>query len=188
MTAVGYGPGDAKMVVPRRYAGMSVHRERSGDRGSWNTALHTPEPNTVYVVDERVLYVTDDQGRVEHVEGWLGYEERSVEVARRSRNSYRQGRAGGSWRLEIDDGGHLVATKLKGPGEAINIVAMARRLNRAGQDNWWSMERTWIDLRRRGEQVHARIDIEYTGESERPSLFGIVHRHGGTTHFEEFEQ
>lgn len=186
MTAVGYGPGDAKVVVPRRYAGMSVHRERSGERGSWNTARHTPEPNAVYVVDEQFLYATDARGRVEHVEGWLGHDEGTVgDVGRAARPSRA---TGSSWRLEIDEGGHLVATKVSGGRSGTDIIAMARKLDRSRSDNWRTMEDGWVDLRRRGEQVHATIDVDYTGRSRRPNFFQVSYRHQGREYIREFDR
>ncbi|MQA81016.1 MAG: hypothetical protein GEV10_21455 [Streptosporangiales bacterium] len=186
MKAVGYGPGDAMMAVPRRYAGMNVHRERSGDRGSWNTALHTPEPGAVYVVDEQFLYVTDERGRVEHVEGWLGHDEGTVTDAGRVRPA--AGAAGSSWRLEIGEGGHLVATKVSGGRPGTDIVAMTRKLDGARSANWRTMESEWAALRRRGEQVHATIDVDYTGRSRRANFFQVSYRHQGREYIREFDR
>lgn len=183
MKAVGYGPRDALMAVPRRYAGMSVHRERSGDRGSWDTALHTPEASAVYVVDEQLLYVTDERGRVEHVEGWLGHDEGTVTDAGRVRSP-----SGSSWRLEIDEGGHLVATKVSGGRPGTDIVAMARKLDGARSANWRTMESEWVDLRRRGEQLHATIDVDYTGRSTRANFFQVSYRHEGREYIREFDR
>ena len=60
---VGYGPDDVP-VVPDEYADLPVHQEKSGHVDHWNPDLMDPEPSSVYVVDDRYLYVTDTHGRV----------------------------------------------------------------------------------------------------------------------------
>ncbi|MGI4896818.1 MAG: DNA/RNA non-specific endonuclease, partial [Janthinobacterium lividum] len=48
------------------------------------------------------------------------------------RNGYQQRNAGkNEGRLSIDEGGHLIASSLGGPGEGINLVAMDTAQNQA---------------------------------------------------------
>jgi DNA/RNA non-specific endonuclease len=177
--AVGYGPG-RRVRVPDRYAALPLLRERSGRDESWNDALSAPAPSSVYVVDERYLYVTDRAARVVHAEGWLGWLPSEQNADRRNLDA--QLEAGRPDRLRDDDGGHLFATSFDGPGEAINITAQSRVQNQAvkDSDNWRRMEDTWRALRASGIQVHASINVSYPDSStRRPAARTVVDRHQG---------
>lgn len=166
---VGYGP-DEVPVVPERYAGLPVHTEVSGHGDDWNDVLLDPEPSSVYIVDERFLYVTDKRGRVTHAEGWLGW--LAPEQNEDRRNLDAQLEAGEPDRGPNDDGGHLFATKFAGPGESINLTAQSREQNRAvrGSKNWRRLEQTWQALRVSGIQVHATIDVRHANRwTRRPA-------------------
>ena len=147
--AVGYGPDDVP-VVPDRYAELPVHKETSGRADQWNDDLMTPEPSSVYIVDNRYLYATDRVGRVTHAEGWLGWLPSKDNEDRRNLDA--QLEAGEADRQPTDDGGHLFATVFDGPGESINLTAQSQAQNRAvkGSDNWRRMEQTWQALRAAG--------------------------------------
>jgi hypothetical protein len=176
---VGYGPGDVP-VVPEQYAGLAVHKEQSGRDGQWNERLMEPEPSSVYIVDERYIYVTDEHSRVAHAEGWLGWLPSEENGERR--NLEAQLDAGRPDREYTDDGGHLFATSLDGPGESINLTAQSRSQNRAvkGSQNWRRMEESWHALRVSGVQVHATIDLEHAdGTTRRPSSRTVVALHQG---------
>ncbi|MFI7065814.1 DNA/RNA non-specific endonuclease [Kribbella sp. NPDC050124] len=177
--AVGYGPGDV-VQVPERYAGLAVHKERSGRTERWNDRLMAPEPSAVYVVDDRYLYATDKAGRVTHAEGWLGWLPSKENDERRNLSAQRA--AGEPDRQRSDDGGHLFGTAFDGPGEAVNLTAQSRNQNQAvqGSDNWRRMEESWQALRAAGIQVHASIDVRYPdGTTRRPSSRAVVDRHDG---------
>jgi hypothetical protein len=177
--AVGYGPDDP-VQVPERYADRPVHKETSGREDRWNDRLAEPEPSSVYVVDDRYLYVTDAAGRVTHAEGWLGWLPSKENDERRNLEAQRE--AGEPDRQRTDDGGHLFGTSFDGPGEAINLTAQSRTQNQAvkGSDNWRRMEESWQALRAAGIQVHATIDIRYPdGATPRPSARAVVDRHEG---------
>lgn len=164
--------------IPSRYADLPVRDLDSGQRGAWNSELHRPEPSTVYRVDDRHVYVTDDAGRVSHVDSTLQHTDKPDADARR--NGYQQSVAGRVDRLEIDEGGHLVAASLGGPGEGINLVAMARELNASGRNNWNAMESDW----RRALQadpnadIRVSIDVDYPAGSARPSRFFVEYSVG----------
>jgi hypothetical protein len=177
--AVGYGPDDVP-VVPDKYAELPVHKERSGRGDDWNPQLMDPDPSSVYVVDDRYLYVTDDHGRVTHAEGWLGWLPAKENDERRNVEAQRE--AGEPDRQRTDDGGHLFATKFAGPGESINLTAQSQEQNRAvkGSSNWRRMEQTWQAMRVAGVQVHAAIDVKHpNGTTPRPSSRTVVSRHQG---------
>jgi DNA/RNA non-specific endonuclease len=177
---VGYGPDDVP-VVPDRYAGLPVLKEKSGRADHWNPRLMSPEPSVVYLVDDRYLYVTDDHARVKHAEGWLGW----VPVAKDEdrRNAEAQLEAGEPDRQPNDDGGHLFATKFEGPGESLNLTAQSREQNRMIKDvpsNWRRLEDTWQALRASGIQVHASIDVKHPNRSSlRPSSRTVTDHHDG---------
>ena len=155
--------------VPAQYADLGEPRRLdSGGKGSWVTELNRPEPNRVYIVDDRHLFVTDDSTRVTHAETTL-------DTTPGDRNTYQQGKAGGAYRLELDQGGHLVATQFGGPGERINLVAMDRALNGAGKDNWYAMENSWRDRLQANPdtRIDVTIDIDYPGASTRPDQFRV---------------
>lgn len=91
------------------------------------------------MVDDRHLFVTDGRGRVVHVETTL-------DPTPGERNGYQQRVSGREFRLALDQGGHLVATRFGGPREGINLVPMSRELNGPGTNNWYAMEREWARL------------------------------------------
>ncbi|WP_427892738.1 DNA/RNA non-specific endonuclease [Kribbella sp. GL6] len=177
---VGYGP-DEPPVVPDRYAELPVHQEKSGHGDDWNPHLMDPEPSSVYVVDDRYLYVTDAHGRVAHAEGWLGFLPSKDNEDRRNLDAQRD--AGKPDRQKTDDGGHLFGTSFDGPGESINITAQSRNQNQAVKgvtDNWRRMEESWQAMRAAGVQVHAAIDVKHpNGTTRRPSSRTVVSRHEG---------
>ncbi|WP_350275474.1 DNA/RNA non-specific endonuclease [Kribbella sp. HUAS MG21] len=179
--AVGYGPDDVP-VAPEKYAGLPVHKERSGHVDGWNPDLMDPEPSAVYVVDDRYLYVTDEHARVTHAEGWLGWLPSKDNEDRRNLDAQRD--AGKPDRQRTDDGGHLFGTVFDGPGESINITAQSRSQNQAVKgvrDNWRRMEESWQAMRAAGVQVHAAIDVKHpNGTTRRPSSRTVVDRHAGT--------
>ena len=83
------------------------------------------------------------------------------------RNSYAQRTAGGEYRHENDDGGHLIGARFGGSGEKDNIVAEERTVNRGSYkslENWWAEE---LD---KGKNVHADVEPVYHGESIRPDV------------------
>lgn len=177
--AVGYGPDD-EPAVPERYAGLPVHREKSGRKDFWNANLRDPQPNSVYIVDNRYLFVTDAAGRVKHAQGWLGRLPSAQNAERR--NLYAQRQAGKPDRERTDDGGHLFGTAFDGPGEDINMTAQPRKDNqmRKNSNNWRRMEDALLAKRVAGIQVHAKIEVRFPdATTPRPSARSIVVRHEG---------
>ncbi|WP_081337523.1 MULTISPECIES: DNA/RNA non-specific endonuclease [Pseudomonas putida group] len=80
----------------------------SGSKWAWTKELNKPEPNTIYKVDGNKTDQTDSLGRVERVES-------NLTLTKNDRNTYQQcvvGKCGASG----DEGGHLIASVLNGPG------------------------------------------------------------------------
>lgn len=160
----------------------------SGAKGNWTTELHTPAPNSVYVVDGDKIYVTDHAGRVEHVEGqWQPTSKADADLRR---NEYQQGVAGRGDRLPTDVGGHWIAASGGGPGEGINLTAMDRVINGSG-GAYGRMEaqvRAIVEANP-STRVDLRIDIEYPLGSGRPDFVSVdVYVDGVKTSTVEFDQ
>ena len=128
-----------------------------------NKTLNNPEPNTVYYVDGRHRYTTDNLGRTTNVKTKISEKDLDTGI----RNCYQQGKAGACG-LPDDEGGHLVATKIGGPGEKINLVPQNMNLNRG---EWKKMENEWAKRAANGENIEVEIEIIYDGDGVRPEKF-----------------
>lgn len=167
-----------RIAVPGKYSDLPVREVAAGEKGAWAKELYSPKPKTVYRVDDKHLFVTDSEGRVAHVESDVDY--RAKPDADQHRNGYQQGIAGGKDRLEGDHGGHLIASSLGGPGEPINLVAMASKLNGNGAGTFGAMERQVRDLLKGDNppDVRMSVDVEYPAGSTRPSKFFVQSKVG----------
>ncbi|WP_447793687.1 DNA/RNA non-specific endonuclease [Pseudomonas farris] len=139
----------------------------SGGKGAWNKELNKPQPNTIYKVDGNKVYQTDSLGRVEKVEADLS-------AIARDRNTYQQCKAG-KCGLDADEGGHLIASILDGPGEKINLVPMDGNLNKGV---WKEMENAWVNAVDEGKSVKVQIQPVYSGLGVRPDHFVVAYRIG----------
>ena len=169
-----YFAGESKAWVHN--ATCSIQYETSTGK---NKTLNNPEPNTVYYVDGRHKFTTDAQGRTVNVESTINENDLSTGI----RNCYQQRKAG-SCGLPEDDGGHMVATQLGGPGEIINLVPQHFNLNRGA---WKAMENDWAKAAAEGKTVEVEIDIIYDGNSQRPSKFIVFEDIDGVTNTREFK-
>jgi hypothetical protein len=140
-----------------------VHAE-PGSKGAWNYDLNNPQPDTLYNVGDRFTYTTDDLSRSTDAHGSLNLGDPA------ERNGYQQGIAGGADRLPDDHGGHIFGSQFGGPGEAINITAMNDKLNLMG---YAGLENEWKSLLQQGHSVDAYVNIQYPGDSMRPSRYAI---------------
>lgn len=84
------------------------------------------------------------------------------------RNEYAQRVAGRLDRLPTDDGGHLIATRFNGSGSLDNLVPMDSNLNRG---KWRLMEDEWAKALGAGKEVSVKIEVVYSGLSQRPTEF-----------------
>lgn len=182
--------GHTARAVSEEYRDYPVQEVTAGQKGAWARELYDLEPNTVYRIDDRHLFVTDDAGRVTHVETELTYRDKAT--ADTYRNNYQQQIAGGEYRLDNDQGGHLVAASLGGPGEPINLVPMDRTLNGSGASSYGALEGTWRDVLKTdpNARVHVTIDLSYPdGVSARPDAFEVEWSvNGGEPEVRGFEQ
>ncbi|KRE37086.1 hypothetical protein ASG73_12350 [Janibacter sp. Soil728] len=140
-------------------------RVDSGKKFAWNKDLNNPEPNSTYVVDNRFVYVTDEQGRIAEAHGVLTDE-------KGHRNGYQQRTAGGSDRLPGDQGGHIFGRGVGGPGEGINQWAMSRQAN---QSDYARLERQWMTLLKENPPptIESKVVPVYSGDSKRPDNFMV---------------
>ncbi|MGN7984009.1 hemagglutinin repeat-containing protein [Burkholderia sp. 22313] len=162
--APGIGAGAAGSLTSVGAGALRTIKVVSGGKSNWNAELNNPKPNTVYNVDDSKVYQTDSLARVTRVDGDLS-------LLTKDRNGYQQvkaGREGGSG----DDGGHLIASILNGPGEKLNIVPMDSNLNRGA---WKQLENSWADALSAGKQVKVSIEPQYQGDSRRPEGFNITY-------------
>ncbi|MEL6536177.1 MAG: DNA/RNA non-specific endonuclease, partial [Bacteroidota bacterium] len=136
-----------------------------GAKGRWNQLLNRPPiPSHRYQVDN-YLYETDQYGRVKKVSG-------NLELRERGRYDYQQGRV-----VELkdgvsgqDEGGHLIANILFGPGEQINYLPQTATLNKGA---WRNMEREWAKALEEGKNVRVEISPIFEGSSKRPEGFEV---------------
>lgn len=99
-----------------------------------------------------------------------------------SRNYYQQCKIG-KCGIDGDEGGHLIATKLGGPGEAVNLVPQNFNLNRG---KWRSMEREWGIAASEGKKVEIDIQLKYTGDNIRPNRFIVIYKIDGVEYTKPF--
>ncbi|WP_417841387.1 DNA/RNA non-specific endonuclease [Terasakiella sp.] len=125
--------------------------------------------NSLYRVDDRYDYYTDNLGRVDKVEGRL-------ELGQKDRNTYQQVCAGGDCRGPTDQGGHLIASIFNGPGEGLNLVPMERLVN---QSRYKTLENTWKQALLDGKAVDVKIEPVYSGNSKRPDGFKVEYQIDG---------
>ena len=113
-------------------------------------------------------YKQDKLGRTVSAEGKL-----RIESVERDKNA--QLRAGGSERLETDDGGHLIGRQFGGIGE-IDLVAQDRSLN---QGPYRELEQKWADAVKNGDTVYVKVEPVYKGDSIRPDSFRVSYSING---------
>jgi hypothetical protein len=140
---------------------------RAGQTGAWNRTVNRRrlQPDATFIEETTgYTYQTDNLGRV------VAYSGRLRPITG-DRNEYQQKVAGRSDRLATDQGGHLLATIFDGPGEAINLVAQAAKLNLSA---WKRMEYQWAAALAAGKTVQVEGQIVYPPGSKRPSHFRII--------------
>ena len=111
-------------------------------------------------------YKTDGEGRVTSFDSKPTYTENG------DRDLKEQKEAGGDERKEDDDGGHLIARVLGGSDGKENLVAMRRTINR-GDYGARKMEKEIADALKEGKDVRIHGEIEYEGDSKRPSKITV---------------
>lgn len=130
-----------------------------------NKGLNKPQPYTVYRVNGRHEYRTDGQGRTVSVKTTI----ESKDLDTTARNYYRQCKQGKCGNAD-DEGGHIIATKLGGPGETINLVPQNRNLNRS---LYRKLEIELANAALDGKRVEVDVELKYTGATARPDSFVV---------------
>ena len=126
-----------------------------------------PKPSTNYVDSTNGdRYVTDDQGRVQHMEG-------VYEGDKGVRDPKAQREAGGDDRESTDHGGHFKPHVAGGYGGDFNLSAMDGNLN---QGEYRQMEARLNAEREKGNDVYFQATANYDGDSERPSSYDVSYR------------
>lgn len=116
-------------------------------------------PNSEYTVNGN-KYKTDEHGNKVSCDSNPEYTEEG------SRNMKEQKESGGEERQEDDDGGHIIARILGGAEGEENLVPMRRTINRG---DYKRMENEIAKALQEGKNVTLHIEIEYDGDSSRPS-------------------
>jgi len=142
----------------------------SGKPGAWNSSLNKSLESNASYIDKTTgyNYATDSLGRVTEVSGNL-----VLDTA--ERNTYQQKVSGRLDRLSTDQGGHLIASIFRGPGEGINLVPMDANLNMGA---WRSMESGWAAEIAAGNTVSVRVQPIYSSSSVRPDAFAVTQQVG----------
>uniref|UniRef100_UPI00234B2D64 DNA/RNA non-specific endonuclease n=2 Tax=unclassified Providencia TaxID=2633465 RepID=UPI00234B2D64 len=158
---IGSGKGNNQASISTEQKIVEV---KSGSKGDWNKQLNKPEPNTTYKVDDNKIFQTDSLGRTSLAEG-------SLSLNKNDRNTYQQCKTGKCGNGK-DEGGHLFASILNGPGEKINMVPMDGTLNKSG---WKKMENAWVRALKENKEVYVKIEPVYKGNSARPESFNVTY-------------
>lgn len=116
-------------------------------------------PNTEYTVNGNT-YKTDEHGNKVSCDSTPKYTEDG------SRNMKEQKEAGGEERQDEDDGAHIIARILGGAEGEENLIPMRRTINRG---DYKRMENEISKALQDGKNVSMHTDIEYEGDSSRPS-------------------
>lgn len=103
-------------------------------------------------------FTLDELGRTVCAEGDLTLE-------KGNRDLRAQVEAGGEWRRDTDEGGHLIGTRFGGEGGEENLVAEDINLNRSG---YKCLENEWESEIQSGSDIHIKIEPLYQEVSERP--------------------
>lgn len=128
-------------------------------------STYSLRPNEQYEVNH-YSYETDRYGRIKRCEGTLRIEEGK-------RNTDHQVKAGGEYRLETDEGGHLIGRRFGGSEKVDNIVPMDWRVNRV---EYKELEDDWAQELEKGNRVDVKVRCKYEEDSARPSALIIKYK------------
>ncbi len=149
--------------------------------GDWNKLLNKPPmKNQKYRIDD-YLFETDELGRVKNVKGEL------QDIERGRLKSQQTGSVALKDGLQGDEGGHLIANILNGPGEQLNYLPQTQALN---QGAWKDMETIWKNaIRKTPTPSKVEVDIRpiFEGASKRPVAFEVGYWIDGVKKSEFFD-
>lgn len=135
-------------------------------------------PNKEYVIDG-VTYTTDDQARITSCEGM------AKKMPDGERDNIAQVLAGGEDRKAGDQGGHILARVLGGAKGIENMLAM--RGTAINQSVYKRMENEISRALDDGKEVGINVDIDYKGDSHRPSKITVTYSIDGKERVVQFD-
>lgn len=140
-------------------------QELKDDEDSHFASTYCLKPNEQYEVN-RYSYETDRYGRIKRCEGALRLEDGK-------RNTDHQVRAGGEYRLDTDEGGHLIGRRFGGSEKVDNIVPMDGHVNRV---EYKELEDDWAQELKKENKVDVKVRCRYEEDSARPSAFIVKYK------------
>lgn len=126
-----------------------------------------------------VTYKTDDQGRIISCDG------NATSTPEGERDNKAQTMAGGVDRREGDQGGHILARIFGGAKGIENMLAM--RGSAINQSVYKRMENEIAKALEEGKEVHVHVDVEYEGDSQRPSKITVTYTVDGKETVVQFD-
>lgn len=171
-----YNKETGKMEVHiYRKDGSEVHLSFDRTGPQWNKEDGTLKPNNEYKTGEYdYTYKTDEKGRIIscEAEDLQKSKERMNEngkINRLPHNPITPGKERG------DDAGHLIGDRFGGSPDTDNLVSQLSEVNKG---EYLKMENEWAEAINKGEKVQIKIDVEYEGNSERPSAINVTYKIG----------
>ena len=123
-------------------------------------------PDCEYTIDG-VTYKTDSLGRIVSCDG------NATSTPDGERDEKAQKMAGGEDRRPGDQGGHILARIFGGAKGIENMLAM--RGTAINQSVYKRMENEIGKALEDGKEVHVHVDVEYEGDSQRPSKITVTY-------------
>lgn len=123
-------------------------------------------PNCEYTIDG-VTYKTDELGRIVSCDG------NATSTPEGERDEKAQKMVGGEDRRQGDHGGHIMARIFGGVKGIENMLAM--RGAAINQSVYKRIENKIEEALESGKEVHVHVDVEYEGESRRPSKITVTY-------------
>lgn len=135
-------------------------------------------PNSKYTIDG-VTYKTDDHGRIISCDG------NAKTTPDGERDLKAQNKAGGEDRKPGDQGGHILARIFGGAKGIENMLAM--RGAAINQSVYKRMENELAKALEDGKEVDVHVDVEYEGDSQRPSKITVKYTIDGKETVVQFD-
>lgn len=142
-----------------------IEHESEKKDNSHFASTYSLKPNEQYEVNH-YSYETDRYGRIKRCEGTLRLEDGK-------RNTDHQAKAGGEYRLETDEGGHLIGRRFGGSEKIDNIVPMDGHVNRI---EYKELEDDWAQELQKGNNVDVKVRCKYEEGSTRPTAFVVKYK------------
>ena len=139
-----------------------------GDINPFNEAGNL-KPNVKYKSGEyNYSYETDEMGRINKFE--IDNLKLTNREGRLDHNPSTPGK------LDGDHAGHLAGDRFGGSPELDNLVSQSSNVNLS---QYKKIENQWANALKEGKQVKVKVEVEYAGDSLRPSKFNIKYEIDG---------